>query len=160
MPVKIKTTYKTTGFDEFQKNIKNSGKKHLKLGVFTEKAARIGSESSSVNNPTLAAIQELGSISRRIPARSFLKMPIIQKKNDLSMALFKILQSNLIKENGIAMGLKRFGLECENVIQEAFETRGYGKWKPNIPSTIKQKGSDSPLIDTGALRKSIKSKLD
>ena len=29
-------------------------------------------------------------------------------------------------------------------------------WKPNAPSTIKAKGSDKPLIDTGELRKSIR----
>ena len=42
-----------------------------------------------------------------------------------------------------------------DAIQEEFETRGVGNWQENAPSTIKAKGSDMPLIDTGNLRRHI-----
>ena len=41
------------------------------------------------------------------------------------------------------------------LINEAFETSGWGNWAPNSPLTIAQKGSAMPLIDTGKLRQSI-----
>ena len=51
----------------------------------------------------------------------------------------------------------KIGIIAEGVVQEAFSTRGFGKWAPNSEMTIAQKGSDSPLIDTAQLRKSISS---
>ena len=41
------------------------------------------------------------------------------------------------------------------LVNEAFETSGWGEWLPNSPLTIAQKGSAMPLIDTGKLRQSI-----
>ena len=65
-----------------------------------------------------------------------------------------------IKEGTLLELAKKVGVVAEEVIQEAFATRGFGKWKANKPSTIARKGSDSPLIDTGQLRRSITSKVD
>ena len=47
------------------------------------------------------------------------------------------------------------GVGAVDAIQEAFETRGFGNWQENAPSTIKAKGSDMPLIDTENLRRHI-----
>jgi hypothetical protein len=57
------------------------------------------------------------------------------------------------------------GLECENAIQRAFATMGFGTWRQLLPATIKRKSknghlSDRPLIDTEALRMSITSKVE
>ena len=50
------------------------------------------------------------------------------------------------------------GFAGEAVVQEAFATKGFGKWQPLDEKTIKRKGSSSILIDSGELRKSISSK--
>lgn len=50
---------------------------------------------------------------------------------------------------------KSLGIAALEQIKEAFETEGFGEWQPNAPQTIAQKGSASPLIDTGRLRKSV-----
>ena len=55
--------------------------------------------------------------------------------------------------------MQKVGFVAEEVIQEAFSTNGYGQWKPNAPMTIEKKKSNSPLIDTGQLRRSITSKV-
>ena len=62
------------------------------------------------------------------------------------------LENNIIDLKNFAVIL---GASCVDAIQEAFDTHGFGEWQPNAPSTIKAKGSSSPLIDTGALRGKI-----
>ena len=96
-----------------------------------------------------------------IPARSFLQMPLEQKmdeilkktRNDYSIQeLNYFLEKNQLTLINFAVAL---GANCIEAIQEAFETQGFGEWEPNAPSTIAQKHSSSPLIDTGALRQKI-----
>ena len=40
------------------------------------------------------------------------------------------------------------------------ETIKEGEFSPNAPSTIKKKGSDKPLIDTGHMRQSVMTVVD
>ena len=47
------------------------------------------------------------------------------------------------------------GLTATVVINDAFESGGFGEWAPLKPETIRRKGSDKILIDTGDLRRSI-----
>ena len=50
--------------------------------------------------------------------------------------------------------LHRAGIVAENAAKAWFEDPT-NKWPPNSPKTIARKGSDSPLIDTGEMRKAI-----
>ena len=47
------------------------------------------------------------------------------------------------------------GVAGVRLVNEAFETSGWGNWAENSPLTIAQKGSALPLINTGKLRQSI-----
>jgi hypothetical protein len=48
--------------------------------------------------------------------------------------------------------MKNLGVLAKAVIQQ---TISEGKFEPNSPATIKKKGSDKPLIDTGQMRQSV-----
>lgn len=50
--------------------------------------------------------------------------------------------------------LRLAGMTAQNVVRAWF-TDPRNHWPPNAPSTIKRKGSDKPLIDTGQLRKAM-----
>ncbi len=41
-------------------------------------------------------------------------------------------------------------------VVDRIDSQGDGAWPPNAPSTIDQKGSAAPMIDTGQLRSSIR----
>lgn len=126
-------------------------RKVVRVGVLGNSAIREG----GLTNATLAAIQHGGSESRNIPPRPFLKMPIEHNKQELITQSAKILKSGGIENINIA--LSQVGKVCESFVQEAFDTAGYGTWKPNAPTTIKRKGSAQPLIDEAKLRRSITS---
>lgn len=96
-----------------------------------------------------------------IPARSFLQMPLETKADEIlknTRQDYKIQDLNYFLKEG-KLTLINFasvlGAECVNAIQEAFDTQGFGEWEVNHPFTIEQKGSSSPLIDTGSLRSKI-----
>lgn len=115
--------------------------------------------SSGLTNVQLGVIHEFGSYSKNIPARSFLRMPLETKRKDLLEFLGSKTAAKLIGEGKIKFLLELLGIKAEAIIQEAFESKGFGKWDANAPATIAQKGSSSPLIDTAQLRRSITSKV-
>lgn len=55
---------------------------------------------------------------------------------------------------GAERGLELAGMVAQNAARAWFENPK-NQWPPNSARTIKAKGSDSPLIDTGEMRKSI-----
>lgn len=138
---------------------------YVKVGILGSSTSRtIKSNKREVaENATIGFIQEFGSVSDKIPARSFLHMPIKEKFNEYMKSsertgheAFK----KAVKEGKLFQFMKLMGIVGEKCVLDAFKTRGFGKWKPNAPTTIKAKGSDSPLIDTGELRKSITSSVE
>lgn len=82
-----------------------------------------------------------------IPARPF--MDTLSKNQDqLYQFSGQALQAlGTSKEVAEAIGSK-----AKSMIQDAIRD---GDWAPNAPSTIKIKGSDKPLIDTGTMRQGV-----
>jgi len=128
----------------------------VKVGIFGDKNER---KEGQVTNSEVGEVQEYGSITHNIPPRSFLRMPIFQKAAEIiegaSAAIYEMMDA------GNATGvLASLGRHCENAVQRAFATMGFGTWKQDLPATVKRKGSSRPLIDTTALRMSITSKVE
>ena len=148
------------GMDHLNALLKSVGAKYIKVGILGTTNQRPTGEMS---NAEIGFIQEFGRYEKpRIEARSFLRMPLrehLMEKLEKSKTFKK---ENV--EKAIATGngdklTKQLGALGEQVVFEAFETSGWGKWKPNAPFTVAMKGSDKPLIDTGELRKSITSQV-
>lgn len=102
-----------------------------------------------------------------IPARSWLQKPIersadfrkkVRKnaklaKEDIELAEMFIAEygeSGILKD--LAYAVAQGALE---LIDEGFESSGFGEWQPNSPLTIREKGSAKPLIDEGRLRSAV-----
>ena len=140
----------TTKLDKLIKNTRYLNEHIVKVGV-------LGGSYNNKNNKTIASIgliQELGSITLKIPARSFIKEPLndnltkkIKELSNINNRLYKLLLNNPNKLLDI------LGLIGKNIIQDSFI---HNNWLPNSPITIQKKKSSKPLIDTGLLRKSIK----
>lgn len=135
----------------------------VRVGIIGETANR---NSGELNNAEIGFTNEFGKLTGypKIPARSFLRMPLrsiqfkekLRSKKSLSGKEFeKALKAGKGEEFA-----KLVGLVAEETIQEAFSTNGFGQWKPNAPMTIEKKGSSSPLIDTGQLRRAITSRVE
>ena len=131
----------------------------VKVGILGANGIKIvktkdGKESKErLTEATLGAIHEYGSKKRNIPSRSFLRMPI-QKE----------FRNKIVKNSKFKDALQRMTIEEINghigetsvaIVNEAFATGGFGEWAPLAEETIKRKGSDMILVDTGDLEHSI-----
>lgn len=139
-------TLDMTKFDELRRNLQYLSSKVVKIGV--------------LHNPEQAwkayqneyGVFDSGEESHPIPVRSNIQYPIENNEGHIMDSLKENL-GDFSKED-IDKSLKKAGETGLKAIDMAFDTRGYGSWKRNAPLTIALKGKDSPLIDTGELRKS------
>lgn len=96
-----------------------------------------------------AASNEFGT--DRIPARPFMQTAfqtnITKYENLLAKAV-----DNVINGADTVSALGRVGGEMQNDIVESITN---GEWQANSQRTINQKGSSTPLIDTGQMRQAV-----
>ena len=88
-----------------------------------------------------------------IPARPFLYDSIISVRNDLNRRI-REMHARSIKENREPRGeysLEGIGAFLVGAIQKFVRGNYYKNTVPNAPMTIRIKGSDTPLIDTGQM---------
>lgn len=138
---------------------------HVYVGVPEKDASRGG---ENINNAELAYIHtngvkaaadiykiEKGSPLYKIPPRPMID-PVITKNIDLIDKKFQDLSKEALSnpQTNIKDGLEKIGMIVRDKIKDNFTDPNNG-WAPNSDATIAQKGSDKPLIDTGALRNSI-----
>lgn len=148
--IAMKASLNLAGFEALRKGL--SAGQYVKVGVFGDhKAARTSGE--PITNPELAVIHEFGSITAHIPPRSFLRMPIQEKRNDVLKYGASRKIADLLKAGDKKKALALIGVFAENVIQQAFDTGGFGKW-----ASLKHRAGKI-LVDTGQLRRSIWSKV-
>lgn len=142
-----------TAFDALRADIKANGRARVRVGILGGNAARVSGD--TLNNPSLGAVHEFGVVTKGIPARSFLRMPVIQELPAALLLTDKTLWQKIILKKGILGALGILGAYAIDTIQLAFDTGGFGSWQPLSKRTIKIKGSSAILIDTAQLRQSI-----
>lgn len=141
--------------------VRGLDKKYVtEVGVFADHNNRAskGKSKQSMTNAEIGAIHEFGSFSRHIPMRSFLRMPINMKSDQIVQQASRG-YAELIRQGKLVLVMKRLGIAAENAIQQAFASRGFGTWKEDKPATVRRKGSSAPLIDTAQLRRAIASRV-
>lgn len=106
---------------------------------------------------TVAAVNNFGSADGTVPSRPFL-VPAIDKGSPQYRRLAELMLPKVMAgEMDMRVLLEQMGTLAEgHVKQEITDLRT----PPNAASTIANKGSDNPLIDTGALRQSIRYVVD
>lgn len=115
---------------------------------------KAGRQAAGTTNAEVGFLMEFGAPLRNIPARSWLRMPIMTKIEKIVKDSAKFFEE-AAKTGDAHKFLTIVGINAEKWIGLAFDTRGFGAWAPNKPATIARKGSDTPLIDTGQLRRAV-----
>jgi|HubBroStandDraft_5_1064220.scaffolds.fasta_scaffold116061_3 hypothetical protein len=112
---------------------------------------------ATYNEATQMYLHSHGSPLMQIPQRPLLEPAIEEPDNKKAITdqLEKAGKAVLDGKKADAMKfLNLAGQEAVNRVRAWFTDARNG-WAPNAPSTIKAKGSNRPLIDTGALRKAV-----
>lgn len=98
----------------------------------------------------IALFNELGTSNS--PSRPFLRKSVDENEAAIN-ALCKSIIKDVTKGAKTAEeAYKQAGVAVKGLVQEKIKD---GEYAPNAPSTIKKKGSDKPLIDTGRMRQSV-----
>lgn len=108
---------------------------NITVGVFGKEAAKI------------AFFNEFGT--RNIPARSFIRSTLAEHKRDI-VGNFAM---NFQQTHDAKMTAALTSTYVENLIKAKIAS---GDFTPNAPSTIKKKGRNQPLVDTGRMLNSVK----
>lgn len=110
---------------------------------------------SQVTNAGLLFIHTKGSELKHIPARPVLEPAIAASGNKENIAAeLTGAAEDVLEGKDPTTNLRRAGIAAQNAARKWF-TDPRNNWAPNSPDTIKRKGSDRPLIDTGAMRAAI-----
>lgn len=143
-------------FDKLEKALVGS-KYSVVVGVMGDHNARTSKNGGGKTNAEIGLKHEFGEDG--MPIRSFLRMP-------LSTKLFEAMEDSgafdeeTLKQIVDTASLKGFlgqvGIIAEGVVQEAFDTGGFGQWKE---SNMSRKKNHQTLVETGQLRDSISSKV-
>lgn len=110
----------------------------VQVGVFGDKAMRKSKVDAGMTNAEIGLIQEMGSVARKIPRRSFLWDTFANHGKELMPILKKDVEE-LLKKGKVEDYLKRVGVAATNLVVEAFQTSGWGTWAPNAYSTLMAK---------------------
>lgn len=119
--------------------------KKVHAGVFTTRNATI----AAANEREYGFINDEGVF---VPSRSTVRLPLEMAEEqirDRSLSKLTALTPDVASET-----IEELGRQAVIAMEDAFDTQGYGQWKDNAAYTIKQKGRNEPMVDTGELRES------
>lgn len=140
------------GFDNFSKLLAQMAKIKIEAGVFSDAGSNPKSGQSIVE---YAYYNEYGT--EHIPARPFMRITADDKNDHWSNLVADCFDKALVNEGkAIEHDLRRVG---EQMVADIKETISSNISPANAPATVKRKGSSRTLIDTGALRAAISSRV-
>ncbi len=136
--------------DKLLKVLKN--KVTIRVGILgSSKSRKEGS------NAAIGAKHEFGLDG--MPVRSFLRMPLtmqLSKNLEKSGAFDEDVIKQVMKDGSTIPWAQKVAVIAENTVQDAFDTGGFGQWKP---SNMTHKKNHQTLVETAQLRESIISEI-
>jgi hypothetical protein len=156
MPVTLER--RGPGFAQIKRDVDRLRKSEVLVGIPASRTLRKG---EPITNSALMFILSKGSPIRNIPARPTIEPSIEENKIPISAQLAQGAEA-LLQNNPVAAekAMMRAGMLAVNAAKRKF---GSSELAPNAPSTQRRKGAklkppqmvNNPLIDTGALRRSL-----
>lgn len=134
----------------------------VRIGILgsTARAPKKG-QNHAPSNATIGAVHEFGSPARGIPQRSFLRVPLsdhLQDELEKSGLLDKETLKKVVETGSMTPWIKQVAVCAEAVVDDAFESSGFGKWPPWKDPNYKNEGG-MLLVDSGQLRDAVTSEV-
>lgn len=159
--VRVTTTDRDRGWHDLMRLLKDMGQEHTRVvvGVTGERAATLHPKGGKETIVDIAIRNEFGSPGGKIPERSFVRSTVDANtpkyKTGIRRAFRKMIEDAIARgdvDPKNAKALERLGLQVVGDMKRAISA---GIPPPNAPSTIRAKGSDTPLIESGRTRQAI-----
>lgn len=143
MAVKVKDTVTADG-KKFEKLLKDLKDLEVRIGIQQGETSEDG-----VDLVDIAMFNELGTV--HIPSRPFLRDSVDANMDQIN-AFLQSMKKELLRGGSAEDVLKKIGVFQKGLVQEQIIS---GDFAPNSEATIRKKGSDTPLVDTGRMRQSV-----
>ena len=143
---------------KFFSTIAELNKLQVRIGFSAGKSGRgQNNESVTANDyedgttvAEVAAWNEYGT--SQIPPRPFLRQSVENHADEINANIEVVIKAVVSGDIDTEKALMMIGAMQVGYVQHEIKTGGF---TPNKPSTIRMKGSDRPLIDTGQMRQSV-----
>jgi hypothetical protein len=142
---KVTVTERGNKIPDLMRRLKRLASTEIHIGVLSGEK---GADSELV---MIASMNEFGVSSLHIPERSFIRNSFELYRSDIEKA-FKMGIQQVVKGAEPDQIMGQIG---EAIVGKIVDRIDAGIAPANAPSTIEQKGSSKPLIDTGRLKQSI-----
>lgn len=139
------------GWEKIIKNMKTLDKKVLKVGIQEGDMSADGKNTMAY----IGSIHEYGV--EHIPQRSFIRSTLDDNSSQIANLSGQLGAKIIEGKQTPEQALNLIGLKVAGMIQEKITD---GNFTPLSPATVRAKGDNKPLIDTGRMRASIKHKLE
>ncbi len=141
------------GYAELVKKVFGLKKPKIVVGIF--EIAGAGTYADGVTLLEVAIWNEFGT--ENIPERSFIRAWFDENeaaaREGVRRMLVAVLEGKYTKEQALELLAQKFVGEIQKRIARRIDP-------PNRPSTVKNKGSDVPLVDKGQLRSGVTYKVE
>jgi len=146
----VEIEYKDFGLKNLVKMLKADDIPQARVGILGGKNAR----KDDGSNASIGAKHEFGDDG--MPIRSFLRIPLSEnfQKYLETAGLNKETMEQILKNGEFINMIRKLGVLGEKIVLDAFDSGGFGKWKP---SNMKFKKNHQTLVETQQLRDSITS---
>lgn len=156
MAFTVKIIEKDRGWKRIQGEIKKMKNSFVKVGVLSDSGSYEATEGGAANLADVATFMEFGFTVRGgsyfVLPRPFLRQAFDNNIDKIKDFISKEQDAIYRGASSTSRSLEKLGLFFAAKVKAEITD---GKFPPNAPSTIKEKGSSKPLIDTGRLRASI-----
>lgn len=149
----MRPTTQVSGGDRIGQNLRSLRERlQRNSGVYVGVPQGAGQYEDGTPIAVIAAVHEFGSADGHIPERSFLRAPLRGGQDRFKQIFQAGLPQVVSGELSMFQLMSQVGAAGAGTSQEAI---AQGISPPNAQSTVDQKGSSTPLVDTGRLRQSI-----
>ena len=138
-----------TGGDKLESVLKELAKKLDKSGTLNVGFLAGATYPDGTPVPMIAAIQEFGAPSVNIPPRPYFRNMIAKENGHWGDDLGKLLVHT---EYDVNQSLGLMGMSIKGELQQSIKDTNS---PPLAPATIKAKGFEKPLVDTGHMQNSV-----
>lgn len=149
------------GWQRIQRELKAAERGSVKIGIQDDAGDYdIPAEEGGGTGPPLVAIafwNEYGTSDGRIPSRPFMRKAFDEGKSKIDRTTARLLNGIYVGQFDAHLALTLLGQLHESQVRKMMTDI---RTPPNAPSTIDQKKSSNPLIDTGQTRQSIRYEVE
>ena len=145
---------------QFRKALELLLKREVLVGIPAANAARDPEpgETTAATNALIGYVMEYGSPAQNIPARPFLHPGVANAREGIELHMKKAGQLALRgKQDEIGQELEKVGLIAAASVQKKITDGPFQPLKPATLAARRRRGrtGDTPLVDTGQLRRAI-----